>query len=312
MSKVFGTIFGTPSKSTSSNESASGYAALPEFAKDSWEKLFGNAENVANNPTNFQNAPTTALQTQGYNTISDKFTPQSVDDFRASIAKYMDPYRQDVIDSTNKTLQQQAGDEFSRLAGDATQAGAFGGSRQGVAQSLIARDLNNTIAGSTAALNSSGFNTAANNAINEYQNTFNNQQAQGINLINAGTQQQAVNTQNQQAPATALSFLQQIMAGLNSSTSSGESKAVGGTPGLIGNAAQAIGSDIRLKNTVEKVGRESGHNIYEFNYNDKPGRYRGVMAHEVEATRPDAVITNDEGFKAVYYCKLGIEFKRVS
>lgn len=240
MSKAFGTIFGTPSKSTSSSTSASGYAALPGFAQDAWQSLIGDSQGVANDIPTFQNAPTTSLQTQGYNTISQPYTPMSDEEFQSGINQYMNPYTQQVIDATNRNLQQQAGDEFSKLAGDASQVGAFGGDRQGVAQSLITRDLNNTIAGSTAALNSAGFNTAANNTINEHQNTFANNQGQALNEINAGNQLQQINTQNQQAPATALSWLQQIIAGLNSSTGQSEGKSVGGTPGLLGQISNAL------------------------------------------------------------------------
>lgn len=314
MSKVFGTIFGTGSKerSGSSNSSASGYAALPEFAQNAWQDLVGNAQGLSGDSSVFQNAPTTALQTQGQNTLSQAYTPQTNEQFQAGIQKFMDPYTQDVINSTNNTLQQNAGDEFSKLAGDATQQGAFGGSRQGVAQSLIARDLNNTIAGNTAALNSAGFNTAVNNNNNEYQNTFTNQQNQGINQINAGTQQQAINTQNQQAPATALSWLQQILSGLNSSTSQGQSSSAsnGATPGLIGNLATAL-SDRRLKNNIVRIGIENGHNVYEFNYNAIEGRYRGVMADEVKEIDPSAVIETQDGFMGVHYDKIGIEFRRI-
>lgn len=240
---IFGTLFGSPSQSKSqqSSESASGYAALPQFAKDAWENLINNASTTSGDTSLFTNAPTTALQTQGRNTLSTNYAPMTDDEFNTAINRYMNPYTQDVINSTNNTLQQQANDEFSKLGGDATQAGAFGGSRQGVAQSLIARDLNNTIAGNTAALNSAGFTNAVTNANNDWQNTFANQQGQALNQINAGTQEQQVDTQNQQAPATALSWLQQILAGLNSSTSSsqGTSTSTGSSPGIIGTLTNA-------------------------------------------------------------------------
>jgi len=61
---------------------------------------------------------------------------------------------------------------------------------------------------------------------------------------------------------------------------------------------------------VEKVGEENGFNIYEFNYKGKPERYRGVMAQEVQKIMPEAV-TEKDGFLAVFYDKIGIEFKQV-
>jgi hypothetical protein len=76
-------------------------------------------------------------------------------------------------------------------------------------------------------------------------------------------------------------------------------------------AAVALGSDRNLKENIELVGKENGFNIYEFNYKNKPERYQGVMAQEVQKTRPDAVIMKD-GYLAVYYDKIGVEFKKVN
>jgi hypothetical protein len=67
-------------------------------------------------------------------------------------------------------------------------------------------------------------------------------------------------------------------------------------------------SDIRTKQNIIAVGKlPNGLTVYEFEY--KPefkdeaghGRYRGVMAHEVEQIIPEAVITTADGYKAVNY-----------
>ena len=79
-------------------------------------------------------------------------------------------------------------------------------------------------------------------------------------------------------------------------------------------------SDENLKEDIELVGRESGFNIYEFKYKDSgkygAGRYRGVMAQEVELSYPDAVFTRTDGvfngYKTVDYGMLGIQMKEVS
>jgi len=80
--------------------------------------------------------------------------------------------------------------------------------------------------------------------------------------------------------------------------------------GASGGGAAAAASDINLKEKIEKVGEENGFNIYEFNYKGKPERYRGVMAQEVQKIMPEAV-TEKDGFLAVFYDKIGIEFKQV-
>lgn len=76
-------------------------------------------------------------------------------------------------------------------------------------------------------------------------------------------------------------------------------------------AIGALFSDIRLKDDIKYIGKENGHNVYEFRYIDKPEKYIGVMAHEVEKTNPDAVVEVD-GYKAVNYSKIGVEFRGVA
>jgi len=71
-------------------------------------------------------------------------------------------------------------------------------------------------------------------------------------------------------------------------------------------------SDERLKENIKHVGNKKGHNIYEFNYKDKPDvRYRGVMAQEVRDINPSAVVEEDNGFLAVYYDKIGLKMECV-
>ncbi|WP_331374925.1 tail fiber domain-containing protein [Sinorhizobium chiapasense] len=66
-------------------------------------------------------------------------------------------------------------------------------------------------------------------------------------------------------------------------------------------------SDRRAKKNIEKVGRVKGHNLYEFRYKDEPvsgPKHLGVMAQEVEKTRPDAVIRGPDGMRRVDYGRL--------
>ncbi len=91
---------------------------------------------------------------------------------------------------------------------------------------------------------------------------------------------------------------------------------LGAYAGGFGSAAGKIAgsSDIRLKMNIERVGTDerTGLPVYEFEYKANPGeRFRGVMAHEVEAKYPDAVTTDRNGFKAVFYERLGMEMVRV-
>ena len=77
------------------------------------------------------------------------------------------------------------------------------------------------------------------------------------------------------------------------------------TAGQIASILAALGgSDVRIKENIEPAGTWKGFNVYTFNYipsyGDPVPRRRGVMAQEVERTRPDAVIEID-GIKHVAY-----------
>jgi hypothetical protein len=87
----------------------------------------------------------------------------------------------------------------------------------------------------------------------------------------------------------------------------------GGFGGAMGKAAGS-GSDIRLKMNIERVGTDERTQlpIYEFEYKANPGeRFRGVMAHEVEINFPEAVTTRADGYKAVFYERLGMQMVKV-
>ena len=84
----------------------------------------------------------------------------------------------------------------------------------------------------------------------------------------------------------------------------------GGLLSAGGAAAQAFGSDARIKDNIEYVGMENGFKTYEFNYLGRDNRYRGVMAQEVMLERPDAVDIQD-GFYRVNYDAIGVQFEAV-
>ena len=73
-------------------------------------------------------------------------------------------------------------------------------------------------------------------------------------------------------------------------------------------------SDVRLKQDIARIGNHSsGFGLYLFDYKPEfrgehgAGRQFGVMAQEVEAVMPSAVVTYADGFKRVNYAMLGID-----
>jgi hypothetical protein len=78
-------------------------------------------------------------------------------------------------------------------------------------------------------------------------------------------------------------------------------------PPVTGTAGVGTGSDIRLKENIELVGQsDTGINIYDFDYKNEEGRYRGVMAQEV----PEAS-TMYNGYLTVDYDKIDVNFERL-
>jgi hypothetical protein len=68
-------------------------------------------------------------------------------------------------------------------------------------------------------------------------------------------------------------------------------------------------SDIQFKHDVVRIGTVAdGIGLYRFRYNWSDQVYVGVMAQEVAAVRPDAVIRGDDGYLRVYYDRIGAPF----
>ena len=84
-----------------------------------------------------------AAQTAGLGTIGAGAQPVAGAQFEPTaerIGQFMDPYKQQVTQEALKEIDRQQQIAENRLAGQAVKAGAFGGSRFGVAQSELARN----------------------------------------------------------------------------------------------------------------------------------------------------------------------------
>ena len=83
------------------------------------------------------------------------FTPT---DFR----QFMDPFTEDVIRATEADIARQGAMQQAQLGAASVGQGAFGGSRQGIAQGEIARNVQDQMARTTSQLRSAGFQQAQN------------------------------------------------------------------------------------------------------------------------------------------------------
>ena len=94
------------------------------------------------------------------------------------------------------------------------------------------------------------------------------------------------------------------------------SNALWGMVGTLGSAylmSQGVPtSDRKLKKNINKIGKSpSGLNVYSFEYKDSKygkGLFQGVMSDEIPQ---EAVIQMDNGYDAVDYSKLDVEFKQI-
>lgn len=128
------------------------------------------------------------------------------------------------------------------------------------------------------------------------------------NLLTPGvTGQQSTTTQSGGNPLTGA--MGGAMAGGSLAGMLGMSQGWGA-----GLGALAAFSDRRLKENIVHHGvhGSTGLNIYDFDYIGQKGRYRGVMADEVEKVNPEAVIRDESGMAKVNYAMLGIPFEKVA
>jgi hypothetical protein len=65
-----------------------------------------------------------------------------------------------------------------------------------------------------------------------------------------------------------------------------------------------------LKHDIVMLGRlDNGVGFYRFSYNGSDKAYVGVMAQEVQAVMPEAVVRGSDGYLRVYYDRLGLRMQ---
>jgi hypothetical protein len=74
-------------------------------------------------------------------------------------------------------------------------------------------------------------------------------------------------------------------------------------------SAPVVPSDVRLKRDIVQIGQlVNGLPIYRYRYLWDDTLYVGVMAQDVAATRPEAVVRGSDGYLWVAYDRLGLKF----
>jgi len=104
---------------------------------------------------------------------------------QAQLDPYLNPFQQQVIDQTMQELDKRGATAQQNLAGQAQQAGAFGGSRFGVQGAELGRGLQDARAQALTQLNAQNYAQA----MGGYQNQMERQRLAGLGIGALGQQQ---------------------------------------------------------------------------------------------------------------------------
>ena len=163
---------------------------------------------------------------------------------------------------------------------------------------------------SSAQLNNAANQQAYNQALTNYQLP--------LNMLNAlRTGSQVTNPTFSNVPQQATTTGADIMGATNAASNYGlanfnaaNASQAGLNSGLFSLGAAAMISDIRTKENIVKLGvLPNGLNVYEYDYKPefknhpfaKKGKQIGVMAQEVQAIQPEAIIHGSDGYLMVDY-----------
>ena len=256
-----------------------------------------------------------------------------------NIGQFMNPYTSMVTGQTLSDLERQRQMAVNTTGAQATQAGAFGGSRHGVAEALTNEGFARQGAQTFGNLQQQGFNTALGAAQAQQglqmggaaqlgqlgQQAFGTgqaiqQQQMQQGLMQQGMQQALIDAARGQyagftgAPQQALSLPLAALGAAPVPQTTTQSK----QPGLfdylsLAGSAYAM-SDSRLKTNIKLLGTENGHNVYSWDWNEDGKRIAdpsqpkvGVMAQELQETHPHLVKLGADGFLRVDYSGLAAE-----
>lgn len=256
-----------------------------------------------------------------------------------NIGQFMNPYTSMVTGQTLQDMERQRQIAVNQTAQEATRAGAFGGSRHGVAEALTNEAAMRQGAQTFANLQQQGFGQALGAAQQQQQIGL---QAAGQmgNLANLGfgfgqkiteQQQQQGGLQRalQQAlidaakgqfagfagqPAQSLGYMNQAIGVSPVPQTQTTSKQPGLFDYLTLAATAFSGSDPRLKTNIQPKGEFKGVKFYTWDWNEegekiaRPGQPTfGVMADELQKTHPHLVIRGKDGYLRVNYSQLSKE-----
>lgn len=248
------------------------------------------------------------------------------------VQAYMNPYLQGALQPQYDAAMRQSDIARQALQSRYGKAGAYGGSRQAIAESELDRGLLDRLSGITG--------TGYQQAYDKASDLFGKEQQYGLDALRAqqvgGTQQRAIEQQGIGAdyaqfkeerddPFKKVQYMQSLLQGLPIEALSREyiepsdASTILGYLGAIGAIGKNVfgtqgiwpSSDIRLKENIAHVGvLPNGANWYTWDWNETGKAIagnqptQGVMAQELREINADAVITGSDGYLRVDYSKV--------
>lgn len=203
-------------------------ATVPEYARPYMEDMLGRAQALTSAPAATYGgeriAGFTPLQQQAFGTAQQM--EAGPEGFQKDVGSYMSPYIQNVLDVQKASARRESDISGQKQQGQAAQAGAFGGYREGIERSERERALGTQL----DTIEKTGLESAYKGATDQY-NTGQTQQADLAKLqAGFGGQQQGVQQQfltqqfqdfqNQQAmPYKQVGFMSDVLHGIPGSQS---------------------------------------------------------------------------------------------
>jgi hypothetical protein len=233
----------------------------------------------------------------------------------ADLSPYMNPYLDEVLGATMGDINRQRDLAVGQTGDAAMRAGAFGGSRHGVAQAETERAYGDIAARTAAGLRGDAFNQAA-GLFGQDQNRMMQgaMGAAGIGGLQRQQEQMGLDREYQdflrqyQDPFMRAQIQTGILGAMPRGSTTTQTQSGGGILGgalgignMLGNLGWAPFSDARLKRDVEPLGKRGEHNWYRFRYHWSDDVHEGVMAQEVLESQPEAVVLDPSGFYRVDY-----------
>jgi len=338
-------------------QESSAVESLSPYAAPYVTEMLGRGQALASTPYQAYTGPLSAgesaLQTQAFGGLGSlalpvasgagSFTgaayeitggsPTTVTSPTSVVQQYMNPYIEAALRPQYEAATRQAQIAQQALQSQYAKAGAYGGSRQAVAEAELQGGLLNRLADITGQGYQQAYDRAA--------DLFGQERQYGLDALRAqqtgGAQQRAIEQQGIGAdiaqfreerdyPYKQVQYMQSLLQGLPIEAVSREYVEPSSLSqflsdlGLLGTAGQTLtaayrnifpSSDMRLKENITHVGMlPSGANWYTWDWNDKGKAIagdqptQGVMAQEIQKTNPDAVTTDSDGYLRVDYSKV--------